>query len=197
SGSATPANSGLIAADARMLAGNISNQFGATASAFGDAVASRPALQAFLGGSTLGGGLGLATAYPVATAVGLSSLELGSLASGDMPLGVGGVSNLGGRLGSQSTRNHIDSVATEMEKRGWTISGGGNRLPEEYLPGLGGGRKGSSFPDITATKNGNTLRVNTIDTRADGVTPTTREATNAARIRSQTPGDHLLLIPKP
>jgi hypothetical protein len=82
--------SGLIAADARMLAGNISNQFGATASAFGDAVASRPALQAFLGGSTLGGGLGLATAYPVATTLGLSSLELSSLASGDMPLGIPG-----------------------------------------------------------------------------------------------------------
>jgi RHS repeat-associated protein len=107
------------------------------------------------------------------------------------------VPNPGGRLGKQSTRDHIDDVATEMEKRGWTITGGGTRGPEEYLPGPGGGRKGSSFPDITATKNGKTLRVNTVDTRADGVTPSTREATNAARIRSQTPGDHLLLIPKP
>lgn len=84
-----------------------------------------------------------------------------------------------------------------MENRGFTITGGGNRLPEEYLPGPGGNRKGSSFPDITATKNGRTVRVNTVDTRANGVTPTTREATNAARIRSQTPGDHLLLVPKP
>jgi len=107
------------------------------------------------------------------------------------------VPNPGGRLGKQSTRAHIDDVATEMEKRGWEITGGGNRLPEEYLPGPGGARKGSSFPDITATKNGRTLRVNTVDTRVNGVTPTTREATNAARIRSQAPGDHLLLIPKP
>jgi hypothetical protein len=107
------------------------------------------------------------------------------------------VPNRGGRLGKQSTREHIDSVATEMENRDWTITGGGNRFPEEYLPGPGGGRKGSSFPDITATKNGKTLRVNTVDTRADGITPSTREATNAARIRSQTPGDHLVLIPKP
>ncbi|WP_086929579.1 RHS repeat-associated core domain-containing protein [Agarilytica rhodophyticola] len=107
------------------------------------------------------------------------------------------VPNPGGRLGKQSTRQHIDEVATEMEKRGFTITDGGNRLPEEYLPGPGGGRKGSSFPDITATKNGRTVRVNTVDTRADGLTPSTREARNAARIRSQTPGDHLLLIPKP
>jgi hypothetical protein len=102
-----------------------------------------------------------------------------------------------GRLGSPSTRAHIDGVATEMERRGWEITGGGGRLPEEYLPGPGGARKGSSFPDITAIKDGRTLRVNTIDTRVNGVMPTTREAANAARIRTQTPGDHLLLLPKP
>lgn len=101
----------------------------------------------------------------------------------------------GGRLGSQSTRQHVADVATEMESRGWNIAGGGGRFPEEYLPGPGGARKGSSFPDITATKDGNTLRVNTVDMYADGVTPTTREAGNATRIRSQT-GEHLLLVPK-
>ena len=86
-----------------------------------------------------------------------------------------------------------------MERRGWTITGGGGPsrdLKEEYLPGPGGGRRGSSYPDITATKGGKTLRVNTIDTYADGVTPTKREAANAARIRGQT-GEHVLLIPKP
>jgi hypothetical protein len=108
-----------------------------------------------------------------------------------------GPPNPGGRLGKESTRTHIDDVAAEMESRGFEITGGGNRLPEEYLPGPGGGRKGSSFPDITATKNGRTVRVNTVDTRVNGVTPTTREAANAARIRAQTPGDHLLLVPKP
>jgi hypothetical protein len=104
--------------------------------------------------------------------------------------------NPGGRLGKVSTREHIGQVADEMEKRGWTITGGGNRFREEYLPGPGNGRTGGSFPDITAEKNGRTLRVNTVDTRADGLTPSTREATNAARIRAQT-GEHLLLIPKP
>ncbi len=109
----------------------------------------------------------------------------------------GGIAEkIGGRLGSQSTRQHVDEVATELENRGWRITHGGGRRPEEYLPGPGGGRKGSSYPDITATKNGKTLRVNTVDTYADGVKPTTREARNAARIRTQT-GEHVLLIPKP
>ncbi len=103
----------------------------------------------------------------------------------------------GGRLGNAATRAHVDDVAAEFESRGWTITRGGQRGPEEYLPGPGGARKGSSYPDITATKNGRTLRANTIDTYADGVTATTREAANAVRIREQTPGDHLLLIPKP
>ena len=70
-------------------------------------------------------------------------------------------------------------------------------MPEEYIPGPGGGTKGSNYVDVTATRDGNTVRVQTIDTRADGVTPTTREANNAARIRSQQqPGDHTVLIPK-
>jgi RHS repeat-associated protein len=102
-----------------------------------------------------------------------------------------------GRLGNSSTRKHIEDVADTMQRRGWKIEkGGGRGRAEEYLPGPGGARKGSSYPDITATKNGKTLRVNTIDTRADGVTPTTREAANAARIRRQT-GEHVLTVPKP
>ena len=139
------------------------------------------------------------TAMPGTLSAGLSGGGRGFAGTAGNPWGVApkGPPNPGGRLGKDFTRTHIDDVATEMEKRGFEITGGGNRLPEEYLPGPGGKRKGSSFPDITATKNGRTVRVNTIDTRVDGVTPTTREAANAARIRSQTPGDHLLLVPKP
>ena len=107
-----------------------------------------------------------------------------------------GGAGTGGRLGSDLTRGHVADVAAEMESRGWKITGGGGKLPEEYLRGPNG-RLGSSYPDITATKNSRTLRVNTADTYADGVTPTAREAANAARIRAQTPGDHLLLVPKP
>ena len=102
----------------------------------------------------------------------------------------------GGRLGSAATRQHVADVAEELDRRGWKVTHGGG-TPEEYIPGTGPGTRGSAYPDITASKNGRTLRVNTIDTLADGVTPTIREARNAARIRSLCPGDHLLLIPKP
>ena len=102
----------------------------------------------------------------------------------------------GGRLGNATTRQQVSDIADTMESRGWTVTGGGGKAPEEYIPGPGGAKKGSAYPDITATKDGNTLRVNTVDTRADGVTPTTREANNAAKIRSLKPDDHLLLIPK-
>lgn len=100
-------------------------------------------------------------------------------------------------MGSESTRQHVQQVSDELKRRGFNIKNGGDGLPEEFLPGPGGGRLGSSFPDITATKNGRTLRINTIDTLKDGVRGTKRERINAARIRSQTPGDHLVLIPKP
>jgi hypothetical protein len=102
----------------------------------------------------------------------------------------------GGRLGSQATRDQIADVAGKLENKGWKITGGGGKAPEEYIPGPSG-TKGSSYPDITAQKNGQTLRVNTIDTRANGVTPTTREANNATRIQSQKPNDTLILVPKP
>ena len=101
-----------------------------------------------------------------------------------------------GRLGNVATRTQIDNIATTLESRGYEITGGGGRLPEEYLKPLSGTKKGSSYPDITATKNGRTIRINTVDTRVNGITPSTREAANAARIRQQTPGDHLILIPK-
>jgi RHS repeat-associated protein len=101
----------------------------------------------------------------------------------------------GGRLGSVLTRKHIAEVADELEARGWTIIGGGGRRPEEYIGGPSG-VLGSSYVDITAAKGGRTLRVNTIDTLADGITPTARETANAARIRAQKKGDHLLLVPK-
>jgi RHS repeat-associated protein len=108
------------------------------------------------------------------------------------------VATTGGRLGKSTTRSQIDEIATELESRGYTITGGGGRMPEEYLRPIGGGRKGGSYPDITATHpNYGTLRINTIDVLKDGKTATAREARNAARIRTQIgDGEHLLLIPK-
>lgn len=103
----------------------------------------------------------------------------------------------GGRLGSAATRAQNGAIADSLESRGFTIKGGGGRLPEEHLPGPGGGRQGGTFVDVTAARDGRTVRVQTIDTRADGITPTTREANAAARIRAQQqPRDHTVLIPK-
>ena len=103
----------------------------------------------------------------------------------------------GGRLGSASTRAQIADLAQNLKGRGWTITGGGGEQPEEYLPPIGGGRAGGNYVDLTATKNGVTLRVNTIDTLSDGVTPTAGEAEAAALIRSKiNPSDPFLLIPK-
>jgi len=105
------------------------------------------------------------------------------------------IATTGGRLGKPSTRAQVAEIQTELKTRGWTVQKGGT-LGEEYIPGPGGARRGSAYPDITATKNGRTLRINTIDTLSDGLTHTAREATNAAKIRSLRPNDHLLLVPK-
>lgn len=52
----------------------------------------------------------------------------------------------GGRLGSLATRRQIQEISSELESRGYTIVGGGGKLPEEYLAPLSGkGTKGSSF----------------------------------------------------
>jgi hypothetical protein len=104
---------------------------------------------------------------------------------------------VGGRLGNSTTRAQIVMIASELKKRGWKITGGGGEAPETYLPGPGPGTRGGNYTDITATKSGKTLHINTIDTASDGILPTRREAAAAALIRSKiAPGDHLLLIPK-
>ena len=109
-----------------------------------------------------------------------------------------GAVKTGGRLGNQTTRAHVADVAGELESRGWRVTGGGGRFPEEYLRGPGGGRLGSNFVDITAVKRARILRINTVDTLSDSVTPTAREAAAAAAIRSKAlPREHLLLVPKP
>ncbi len=61
------------------------------------------------------------------------------------------VSKAGGRLGNATTRSQIDHIATALESRGYKITGGGGRTTEEFLRPLGGGRKGGSYLDITAT----------------------------------------------
>jgi hypothetical protein len=104
---------------------------------------------------------------------------------------------VGGRLGSAATRAHVSDVAADFESQGYTVTGGGGRLPETYIPGPGGGRAGSAYPDITLTSpNGETAYVNTVDTLRNGATPTARELRNATKIESLT-GVPVILIPKP
>lgn len=107
------------------------------------------------------------------------------------------VAKKGGRLGNAATRSQIEDIATELKSRGYRISGGGKKA-EEFLPHLGGARKGGSYLDLTAVHSKYpTLRINTYDVLKDGITPTARESRNAARIRTQIgQGEHLLLIPK-
>lgn len=101
----------------------------------------------------------------------------------------------GGRLGNPETRQLNNRIANLLKGRGWEITGGGGIEPEEYLPPLGSGRTGANYVDITATRNGQTLRINTVDTYANGL-PTDREAAAAALISAKKPNDPLVLIPK-
>jgi filamentous hemagglutinin len=69
---------------------------------------------------------------------------------------------------------------------------------DEFIAGEGPGTKGGTFVDITAVNEttGEWLRVQTVDTLADGTTPTPREQTAIARIREKYPNDELWIIPK-
>ena len=141
------------------------------------------------------GMLGLWTSdYPLAVKISVTVVIALSIATAMYKTG-----KTGGRLGNQSTRDQNKQIARELKKRRFKITGGGGELPEEYLRGPNGGTKGSNYVDITAKHKdtGRIIRINTVDTRADGFTPTTREARAAASIRAKIPeGDHLILIPK-
>jgi filamentous hemagglutinin len=100
-----------------------------------------------------------------------------------------------GRLGSTSTRALNSTVASELEAEGYAITGGGGRLPEEYIPGAGPGARGGTYVDITAVRDGVTLRVQTVDVNAGGGM-TAREADAALRIMRAYPSDQLMIVPK-
>ncbi len=107
---------------------------------------------------------------------------------------------VGGRWGSAATRRQNFNIAKGYEAKGYQIQGGGYG-PEEYIPpppsiAVKGSTKGGTYVDITARKGAQTIRVQTVDTLADGVTLTDRELANAARIRAAFPNDQLILIPK-
>ncbi len=99
-----------------------------------------------------------------------------------------------GRLGTEATRAQNAQIGDYLEEQGYKVTGGG-RGPEEYLPEPSGSNKGSNYLDVTATKDGNIVRINTVDVYADGKKPTTREQNAANSINSKT-GGSIILIPK-
>jgi RHS repeat-associated protein len=105
------------------------------------------------------------------------------------------LSGSGGRWGLGSTRLQNHQIASELESKGFTITGGAGRASEEWIPGPGGGSKGSTWVDITATRGGVVRRVQTVTTDASGA-PTRSEQAAAARIRAAFPNDDLTLVPK-
>jgi hypothetical protein len=104
----------------------------------------------------------------------------------------------GGRLGGTTTRAQNYGISQELRSRGYSFPErpGGGLGSEEFIGGAGAGSKGGTYVDITAiAPNGRTVRIQTIDTLANGL-PTPSEAAAAARIRAARPLDKLILVPK-
>jgi len=101
----------------------------------------------------------------------------------------------GGRWGSGATRALNHQLASQLRQQGFKLQGGGF-ASEEWIAGPGGGTKGGTWVDITATRGTQTVRIQTVTTLADGVTPTAAEQAAADRIRAAFPNDELILIPK-
>ncbi len=103
----------------------------------------------------------------------------------------------GGRWGGTATRTQNYGISQEFNSRGYSFPErpGGGLGPEEFISGGRGGQ--GTYVDITAiAPNGRTVRIQTVTTKADGVTPTANEAAAAARIRAAFPNDKLILVPK-
>lgn len=104
----------------------------------------------------------------------------------------------GGRLGNAATRAQNAEIAAHLDSQGYEITGGGAEAQEEFIEGEGPGTKAGTYVDITAVNKttGKTVRVQTVDTLADGITPDKREQAAIARIRNKFPNDELWIIPK-
>jgi hypothetical protein len=97
-----------------------------------------------------------------------------------------------GKTFREDDKADIDEVRDRIIKEypGWKHVGGGTdiatgkQIPEVYVPGAGGTQKGSVWPDLTFQKPDGTLHhPNTVDTLADGVTMSKREAANLERLQ--------------
>jgi hypothetical protein len=120
------------------------------------------------------------------------SLPVGrALTKDDLPLLKRYLEEEGGRWGGKATRELNHALASRYEDQGWTVRGGAGRYSEEHVVGP----KGEAYPDITLTKDGKTLRIQTATMNADG-TLEESEMTKADKILAARPNDKLIIISK-
>lgn len=103
----------------------------------------------------------------------------------------------GGRWGGTATRAQNVDLRAAYEGLGFTPVSGAGYASEEYIPTVNGGRYADitmeyTQPDAKPIR----LRIQTVSTYPDGVTPTSREDAAAAAIREARPKDILILVPK-
>jgi RHS repeat-associated protein len=138
-----------------------------------------------------------------------------SLSGGGILLGTvapgGGYGRLGksarkyfGRRGNPATRDQLDDVRDQFLDNNPNyrhVGGGRNRVTgddirEEYLPNPSGGRKGSSYADLTFEgPDGSRIRINTYDSNMIGL-PSARETEAADRLFRNGRGSPVVLVPK-
>ena len=134
----------------------------------------------------------------------------GGLAAGAILPGSGygklgkGIRKYFGRRGSPETRDQLDEIRDQLLDNNPDyrhVGGGRDRLTgkdirEEYIPNINGGRKASSYPDLTFEgPDGSRIRINTYDANKDGL-PSMREADAADRLSRNSGGAPVILIPK-
>lgn len=101
---------------------------------------------------------------------------------------------------NKTVRDAAIAVADEQKLPISQIGGAGEKETFLRPPSRTGTTKGGSYLDVSfqCGPTRKKLHVNTVDTRADGRTPSTREGEAAARIiRNKESGDILVLLPKP
>lgn len=106
-----------------------------------------------------------------------------------------GMSGAGGRLGSPEIRAQNAALAKIMRDRLIDIESGGDLGFERLIKHPLTGARGGAYADIVGIRNGRRFYVQTVDTLADGITPTADELAAAANIRRLT-GGHVILVPK-
>lgn len=124
--------------------------------------------------------------------------EMEEIAEGGLsvrsPNGVG-MSGAGGRLGTPKVRAQNAALAKIMRHRLIDIESGGDLGFERLIKDPLTGARGGAYADIVGIRNGRRFYVQTVDTLADGITPTADELAAAANIRRLT-GGHVILVPK-